>query len=765
MKQCILILLTLGLFATVAGAATVNDTVTQPNWDLAEQWSIMKVYNAVKSVEVYPHWLPDCDRFWYRYRTTEGRFYWLVDPESQSRVPLFDHQALAGQISSLAEQSGRDPVTATELDLSDVSFNDDRTAFTFVTGPATCNWDLAAGELSLVSVDTTEASPVPWLNLSPDEKYSVHARGNDLYLVEAASLEADVEHTRLTHDGIEGYAWGPDYALIDDSDIELRAVDAVWSPNSKRFALLRQDSRGVADLWLVDHLAEPRPELKTFKVPPAGGAVPQWELWLGDVSDGSLIQVPSARWKDQTLEDLFAATVLWSDDSQRLYFSRRSRDYKSVDLCCYDVAVQAVNVRIEERIDGMVYQLPPILLPGNDGDDILWWSMRSGWGHFYRYGTDGAIKTQLTNGDWNVAEVTSVDHDRGVFYFMGIGREKGRNPYYRHLYRVGFDGDDLQLLSPDDAEHLLSLAPSNAYFVDTTTRVDQTPKSVLRDNLGRHIMDLETADVSLLIDAGWQAPETFVAMSADGVTEQWGVMYKPFDFDSSRKYPIVTRVYPGRQGEAIPRRFWPVNMETMLANLGCIVVKFGNRGGTPERGLAYREYGRDDFRGYGLADKRAVIEELGARHEYIDLDRVGMFGSSSGGFMTVSAMLVDADFYKVGVAMSGPNEPQLYFNHWFERYKGLMPVAPADGNIELADQLQGKLLMIYGAQDDNVHPLHLMRQADAFIKAGKRFDMFMVPGADHGLGSWRYLYGMVLDYFAEHLIGTGRSSADILIQD
>jgi len=276
-------------------------------------------------------------------------------------------------------------------------------------------------------------------------------------------------------------------------------------------------------------------------------------------------------------------------------------------------------------------------------------------------------------------------------------------------------------------------------------------------------MELETTDVSRLEGAGWKPPEIFSAKSADGVTDQWGVMYKPHDFSPDKSYPIVTRAYPGRQSEFIPLEFYPVTIESTLAQLGFIVVRFGNRGGCPERGLAYREHGRDDFRDYGLDDKKVVIEELAQRHSWIDIERVGMVGSSSGGFMTVSAMLVHSDFFKVGVAMTAPNDPSVYYNVWAERYYGIEKVKGDDGverweckpdsNIELAKYLEG-----------NVYPAHLYRMADAFIKAGKRFDMFVVPGADHSLGDPNYLYGMMMDYLVEHLLGERRPGADALMR-
>ena len=504
-----------------------------------------------------------------------------------------------------------------------------------------------------------------------------------------------------------------------------------------------------------------------------GEAVERAELWIGEVASGEgtaakITSVDVARWPDQMLYDLFHETVWWSGDGATLYFTRRSRDYQSVDLCAADPATGAVRVLVEERLHAQVYVKPLVQLPKKG--QLLWWSMRDGWGHLYLYGVDGAPVRQLTRGAFHVDQVLEVDEDGDVVYFLANGREDGRNVYYRQLYRVGLDGTGLRLLTPEDAEHACVVSPSREYFVDAYSRVDAGTKSVLRNARGMLVMDLEAADLSRLEAAGWQPPEVFVAKSADGVTDQWGVLLKPFDFDPHRRYPIVTKVYPGRQGEFIPRAFFPVSAEQTLAQLGCIVVVFGNRGGTFERGMAYREYGREDFRGYGLADKKVVIEQLCDRYPWIDPERVGMYGGSSGGVMTTSAMLLYPEFFKVGVAMTAPNDPSLYYNLWAERYFGVEQTTDEDGtvrwksepegNLELADRLRGRLLLIYGGADANVHPGHLHRMAQAFLAAGKRFDMFVIPGVDHGLGDWRTPYGLLWDYMAAHLIGDPRPGAD-----
>jgi dipeptidyl aminopeptidase/acylaminoacyl peptidase len=742
--------------APSAGAEPIP--VREPNRELAARWTPDRIHQLLYSVRVQPRWLPDGDRFWYSYETREGRRYWLVDPERRRREPLFDHERLAAALNRLRP----DTLDADALDLEDLSPGEDLRTIDFALGEARYRYDGATG--GVVLVDSVRAGPEEeeWANVSPDGALCLYRRGHDLYLCRAE--DPGGSEVRLSRDGAPGLCWGENASLGDEEDADAgarRPVPATWAPDSRRFCILRADERAVGDMWFVDHLARPRPRLRTYKLELPGEAdVTRWELWVYDPDRERLLRIDTDRFPDQDLQDLFHETQWWSPDSQTLYFTRRSRDYRSVDLCAADPRTGASRTLIEERLDGMVYIRPPVQLPRTG--ELVWWSMRDGWGHLYHYGADGEPRRQITRGAWYVERIAAVDTAARALYVVGMGREPGRDPYYEHLYRVDLDGGEPLLLTPEDADHSVDMSPGRRWFVDNHGRVDRPTVSVLRDARGERLLELETTDVSRLVAAGWQPPTSFVAMSADGVTEQWGVMYRPFDFDPGRRYPLVTRVYPGRQGEFVPKAFWPVTAEATLAQYGCIVVQFGNRGGTPRRGLAYREHGRDDFRGYGLADKRAVLEQLAARHEWIDAERIGIYGGSSGGFMTVSALLEHPDFFKVGVAMTAPNDPAVYYRHWAERY-GILREARdgdggrrweyvAEGNLELADRLEGDLLLIYGEQDANVNLAHLFRMADAFMKAGERFDMFVIPGADHRLGGWRYLYGLVWDYFAENLI-------------
>jgi dipeptidyl-peptidase-4 len=741
------------------------------NYRLFAKWQGPELGSRIMSLRLTPHWVEGGDRFWYWYRTKTGTRWYAVDAGKKTKRELFDLGKLIGAVSKFRGMGayGSPP----SVSPSGVEVADDLHTARFRVGEAEYEYEIETGGVSLVD-SAVSAGEKRDLSVSPDSTLIVFTRGNDLYI--AATDDPRGSEQRLTRDGVEAYWWEWQEEDVDDGPDVRGYVHANWSQDSRRFCIKRFDYRKVGDLWLIDELAEPRPTLKTYKCPMPGEPVPRNELWVYDRSDGSFDKVDTDRWPDQMLWDLFSPTVFWSDAASRLYFIRRSRDYLQVDLCAIDMRTRECTVLVEERMTDMVYVKPLVELVERGG--FLWWSMRDGWGHLYRYGDDGRPAVQLTKGKFNVDEIVAVDEREGVVYFTANGREKGRNPYYRHLYRVGLDGKHLGLLTPENAEHRVSMSPSKRYFTDTYSTVASAPVSILRDRSGRQRLELEKSDISLLVDARWRAPEVFSVKAADGVTDLWGVMWKPFDFDPARKYPLVVRTYPGKQGEYIPHDFSPWAPEAALAQLGFVVVNFGNRGGTPERGFAYRAYGRGDLRGYALADKKVGVTELARKHEFIDVDRVGIFGASSGGYLAATAMLMEPDLFKVGVAISGPHDGDIYYNIWHERYNGVRMVEHDDGsvswevsgetNIEIAGNLKGHLLIVQGSMDEVVHPAHAARLADALIRAGKRFDYFIIPGANHGYGErhqWRYLQRLTADYFAEYLIGDHRVNVDMYAAD
>jgi dipeptidyl aminopeptidase/acylaminoacyl peptidase len=365
-----------------------------------------------------------------------------------------------------------------------------------------------------------------------------------------------------------------------------------------------------------------------------------------------------------------------------------------------------------------------------------------------------------------------VDEQAGLAFFIGNARETGEDPYYQHLYRVDLDGRDLRLLSPGNFDHLVAAGESVRYFVDNFSRVDTAPNAVVVDREGEVLVDLEDADLTRLVAAGYKFPEPFQVKAADGVTDLYGVIYKPFDFDPAKQYPIVAYVYPGPQTESVQKSFSTSANEAALAQLGFIVITIGNRGGNPARSKWYHNFGYGDLRDYGLADKKAGIEQLADRHAWIDIDRVGIYGHSGGGFMSTAAMLVYPDFFKVAVSSSGNHNNDVYNLNWSEKHDGVKEVVDDEGNVtfeydietnsDLAANLKGHLLLTTGDVDNNVHHAGTFRMAEALIRANKRFDFFVFPGMRHGYGNMSdYWFWLRAEYFAKHLLGAERADADV----
>jgi dipeptidyl-peptidase-4 len=400
------------------------------------------------------------------------------------------------------------------------------------------------------------------------------------------------------------------------------------------------------------------------------------------------------------------------------------------------------------------------VLPGSS--ELIWWSQRDDWTHLYLYdlGT-GQLKNRITSGEGNVVEIVHVDERARTIYFVGVGREKGRDPYYRHLYRVGFDGKGLRLLTPEDANHVVTLSPDGRYFVDTYSTPDTPPVTVLRDMNGRLLSTLERADISRLTAAGWKPPMSVRMKGRDGTTDIYGLMYTPTNLDSTRKYPIVNRIYPGPQSGSVgSRSFSPARGDNQaLAELGFVVVEIDGMG-TPGRSKSFHDAYYGNMGDNTLPDQIAGMKELASRYSFIDIDRAGIWGHSGGGFATAAALFRHPEFFKVGVAQAGNHDNRNYEDDWGERYQGLL-VRQGGGdnytdaaNQTHASKLQGKLLLAHGAMDSNVPPYNTMLVVDALIKAGKDFDLIIFPHARHGFGvDNNYMMRRRWDYFVRHLMG------------
>ncbi len=659
-------------------------------------------------------------------------------------------------------------------------------------------YELATGKLKLLEDYVDKPQRPRWASISPDGNTIVFGRHYNLFIMDKENYEKwqknpkdeSIKEVQLTTDGEEYYSYhgrsGYGETNVDKEKNKDKRKPAyiIWSHDSKKFAMTRSDSRKVKDLWVINSIAEPRPTLETYKYHmPGEEEAPQEELLIFNLETKSKLKVKAEKFKDQTLrimtapypvntrDDDYRPSLWLSETPDKLYFSRTSRDLKRIDTCYADTVTGEVKVLIEERLNTYVETRPLGFI--DNGKELVHWSERDGWAHFYLYDGEGNLKKQLTSGPFHCERILGIDKKARVMYFTANGREKDEDPYYLHLYRVNLDGTGLRLLNKDNFNHQVSMDDPTLYCVDNYSRINTIPKAVLRDNRGNVLLELDSPDLSLLFEFGFQFSETFKVKAADGKTEMYGVIHKPFDFDENKKYPIIAYVYPGPQTESVSKSFSTRGDRTWrLAQFGFIVITVGNRGGHPSRSKWYHNYGYGNLRDYGLADKKAAIEELAARHPYIDLDKVGIFGHSGGGFMSTAAMLVYPDFFKVAVSSSGNHENNIYNRWWSEKHHGVREVVDEEGNVtfeydikknsEIAKNLKGRLLIVTGDIDNNVHPANTIRLANALIKANKRFDFFLFPGQRHGYGNMNeYFFWLRADYFCKHLIGDYSQDVDI----
>ena len=831
-----LLVLLFALLLTNGKVTAQNEPVTTANYRLAERFSPEKIKRMVFSTSVDPNWLETGDKFWYSYKTSEGEFFYLVDLNKKSKTALFDNDKMAAMLTRIT----KDPydakhlppikpkfkkndtvfqfdVTSTQLEeaeeiVADTLAVQDTTKTDSVPKPKKekpkkkvfhFEYNIASGELYEQKDWTEEKDDPSWASISPDSSYVVFARNYNLYwmdkenFLKALEEEEDekdstiVEH-QLTTEGVKDYAFGGGYTPKENDDEETikketekrRGAYILWSPDSKKFALERNDSRKVKALWVINVLNQPRPDLESYKYQmPGEKEAPQAELWVFDMVQKEGKQIDVSAFADQSINICranlsnkerikdFVPRKWLSEASDKIYFTRTSRDLHKIDVCVADAESGEVKPLVEERLNTYVEIQNPYLI--NNENEFIHWSERDGWAHFYLYDGEGNLKKQITSGPWHCNRILKVDEKNRVMYFTANAREKNENPYYEHLYKVNLDGSGLTLLDKGNFNHDVEMSDSYRYFVDNFSRVNTIPATEIRDNQGKLVMQLETADLSNLFAAGYKFPETFKAKAADGITDIYGVMYKPFDFDSTKLYPVLEYVYPGPQTEAVNASFSSrMDRTDRFAQLGFVIITLGNRGGHPNRSKWYHNYGYNDLRDYGLADKKYVLEQLADQHKYIDIEKVGISGHSGGGFMSTAALLQYPDFYKVAVSSAGNHENNIYNRWWSEKHHGVKEEIDDEGeskfiydiekNSELAKNLKGKLLLVTGDMDNNVHPGNTIRMANALMKAKKRFDLFLMPGQRHGFGAYtEYFFWLKADYFCKHLIGDYSISTDI----
>lgn len=766
------------------------DAVPAEAYDRAVALTTVAVQGTVKNPSVTPHWLPGGEAFWYRRDAGDGTEYVLVDADTGSRHPAFDHEALAKALSTLDGQAR----AANALAIDAMRFDE-----------ALSSVDLKAGELAArcdLRAATCETLPAwrfdPFQLPSPDGTRAVFARDDNLW---ARSL-SDGEERQLTFDGEQDFSYGTAPGVVPGKlDMIRSGIDGplfwvTWSPDSTRVAVPRIDERGVRQYLFTEALPAdganaPRSVAKRIALIGDRDST-RFDWFVVDVASGAVRQLdlpPGCH--GQYLG--YGHDTFWSPDSRRGLIACFSQRADRLSLLVFDAQTGETRPVFEDASETFLdlnhafYGSTGANIRFVANDRVIVFSERDGWGHLYLVDMAGGdAPRQLTRGPWLVHDLLFADEAEGWFYYTAGGREEGRHPYFAHLYRTSLQGERTELLTPEDAHHRVipasfflggtntNFSPDRRYFVDNHSRVDRPNRAVLRRNDGTLVAILEEADASALYAQGYLPPEPFTVKAADGETEVYGVLYHPKHREPGIKYPVVEQIYGGPQTTVAPVRFEQaaaidrVGGQGNLAGMtefGFAVVVMDVRG-TPMRSKAFHDYMWGKHGEFALEDHVAAIRQLGERYPWLDLERVGITGHSWGGYSSALAMLRYPDFYRVGVSSAGVYDYRyLYpvFVRWTgaPEFEGGGSLAPDDTArpvnwavpAALAEHLAGKLLLVHGDLDENTLPASTLTLVDALVEANRDFDLLTLLNRDHNYTNEPYFIRRRWDYFVEHLLG------------
>ena len=708
---------------------------------------------------VNPKWV-DQNHFWYRNQVFGGHEFILIDINSKTRSPAFDHLKVAASLSRANDTTYK----SNKLPFDSFEFVE-KNKIRFYT-KKTERWEVDFNNYELIGPDSTQK--VTNEVYSPDRSKVAFSRNENLWV---RNLISD-EEKQISKDGEEHFGYG----VVAEGccrEITNRRNDydppatLSWSPDGKKIATHRYDERKVEDFHLIE-AATGRAILHSWKYPlPGDENIPTWQLHVFDVksreqSMADVDPIPGG----YTRSDTLWKDVQWTKDGKKVFFTSRSRDYQKRELFSFDVKKNKTKSIIIETNSTYVELNQMRFSPNwriiNNGKEVLWFSERDGWGHLYLYNGSGKLKKQITKGNWLVLEVLFVDENSNQVYFTGVGRESDRDPYFIHLYSASLKNGKIKLLSPENAHHIIKMSPNNNYFIDTYSTRGTAPVTVLRDLSGKVIMNVQEGDIKPLITEGWNPPIRFKAKGRDGKFDVYGYITLPPNLTKGKKYPVIDYIYPGPQIGPIRTHGFtssPSSQGHALAELGFIVFVIDALG-TPYRSKEFHDGYYANMGDNGLPDHISALRQLSKEYP-IDLDRVGIYGHSGGGFSSTDAILRHPEFFKVAVSGAGNHDNRGYYFEWGEKYQGLLneindstDTYDSQANQNLAANLKGKLLLTYGSLDDNVHPNLTLLVADELIKNNKDFDMLVLPNRNHRYAREEYVARRTWDYFVMHLMGS-----------
>jgi len=746
---------------SLAALAQQGRQYTIEDYAAAEKFMAYNVNPLAYAGQVRPDWIPDDNPFWYKAADESGVVYTLVDPAKGAKTPAFDQEKLASALKAASENKIKEDAKHLKIGAI-LSLTPSETTLTYANIDYRCQ--LPAYTCARLTPPETPGKKSEPVTLSPDGKLGAFIRDWNLWLRDPATGK----ETQLTTDGVKDFGYATDNAGWKHSD----AAILLWSADSKKIATFQQDQRKTGEMYLVP-VTNTHPKLEAWKYPLVGDKdVTMIERVVIDVPTHTVtrLKMPPDQHRSTLCDDVACGGTTWDDvefspDDAHLAFVSTSRDHKQEWVRLADTATGEVREIFSETT-------PKFYESGNGkvnwhylakSNEILWFSERDNWGHLYLYDlSTGKLKNQITHGDWNVTQVLRVDEKNKTIYFEGVGKEPDTDPYFQHFYSVHFDGSDLKLLTPENADHSIKLSDKSPYFVDTYSTVTEPQVTVVRALDGKQIMEVARQDISKLLATGWQPPTPIVVKGRDGKTPLYGFLWKPTHFDASKKYPIIDYVYPGPQtGSCGPRTFRAAQGDNQaLAELGFLVVCIDGMG-TPWRSKSFHEFYFADLGDNTIPDQVAGLKDLATQYPAIDLDRVGIWGHSGGGNATGAALLHYPDFFKVGIAESGNHDQRDYEDDWAEKWAGIEVKNPdgtsnydSQANQNFAKNLKGHLLLAHGTMDDNVPPNNTLLLVDALIKANKDFDLLLIPNVPHGYGpAGQYMTRRRWDYFVRYLAG------------
>jgi dienelactone hydrolase len=759
------------LFATTLPAiAQQNNALTTKDYEHAEDFLGYSTQEYVDRANVIPNWMAG-DKFWYRVLVPNGSEFIVVDPSKGTRKPAFDQKKLATALSAVTGKT----YTALMLPFQYFTYSDDGNSISFYADGQ--QWSCNLQSYVCIKDNSTGNKEQPRRGfgrgggfrgrggnevLSPDGTKAAFIKDWNLWVRDIKTGE----EKQLTTDGVKDFGYATDNAGWKSSDGPVLR----WSPDSKKIATFKDDQREVGNMYLattnVGH-----PTLKEWKYPlPGDKVIPMISRCIINVDEPKVIffNMPPDPHRATLSDDISSSgtfdDVDWNPDGSELAFVSTSRDHKVEKFRIANTHTGDIRDVFEETVPTQYESGQGAInwryLPATN--EIIWYSERDNWGHLYLYdATTGKLKNQITKGDWVVTRMLRVDEKNRMIYFLADGQQK-ENPYFTQFCKIGFDGKNFAVLTPNPGTHQVSFSPDENYFIDTYSKPEVPPVSVLRDMSGKQILELEKADVSRLKATGWKPPMPFSVKAHDGKTDIYGLMFTPTNLDPKMKYPVIDYIYPGPQGGSVGS--WAFSAargdNQALAELGFVVVLIEGTS-NPDRSKSFHDMYYPNMSENTLPDQVTGIRQLAARYSYMDTTRVGIWGHSGGGFATAAAMFRYPDFFKVGISESGNHDNRNYEDDWGERYIGLLTKNPdgtdnytAQANETYAKNLKGKLMLAHGLMDNNVPPYNTMLVVQALEKANKDYDLVIFPNAAHGYGADApYMMRRRWDYFVKNLLG------------